>query len=164
MKILQIIAHPDTSEKSFTGQLAQQYRKGANEAEHQVTWLNLYDEDIEDVDLRQLVLETDAMCLVYPLWWEMPPAKMVEFLQTTFVFGFAFELKGDRMVPKIDIPTTVLISMGQQKTHNTSYLEDAMKYCGLHPKIAVFQNVGPRLTPDQAEAYLDLAHRLGKHQ
>ena len=161
MNVRQIIAHPDLEGKSFTGQLAESFRNGAKKAGHNVTWYNLFDPDAGEIDHKQLILEADHMCFAWPCWWEMPPAKLVDFLQTIFVKDFAFSLQGDRMVPTLDIPVTCLISMGQRKTYNTINLSEAMRYCGLHPTFCIFDNVGPRLQPEMAQAYLDLAWRQG---
>ena len=160
MQVLQIIAHPDTSGNSFTGQLASAWRNGATSVGHTVRFYNLYD-DLSDVDHQAEILNAHHICFAFPVWWEMPPAKMVEYLQTVFVKGFAFDLDGDRMRPTLNITVTCLLSMGQQKQFNTSNLGDAMRYCGLHPTFCVFDNVGPRLSPGEATSYLDLARRRG---
>lgn len=162
MKILQIIAHPDLTGQSFTGQLAQKFRDGAWSAGHNVSWYNLYDPRGEGKDHQGYILDVDHICFAYPIWWEMPPAKLVEYLQTVFVKGFAFDQDGDRMKPKFSKDVTCLLSMGQRKEYNSKNMFEAMSYCGLYPKFCVFDNVGPRLTPELAEAYLDLAYREGE--
>jgi len=162
MVVLQIVAHPDLSGESFTGQLARKFREGAEDAGHAVGWYNLYEPDSVEIDHKTLILEADHICFAYPVWWEMPPAKLVEYLQTIFVKGFAFDLVGDRMKPKFQKDATCLLSMGQRKEYNTKNMFEAMTYCGLRPMFCVFDNVGPRLTPELAEAYLDLAYRQGQ--
>lgn len=161
-QVLQIIAHPDLSGKSFTGQLAKAFRDSAIAEGHTVMFINLFDEASKNVVWQSLIREVDHICFAWPCWWEMPPAKMVDFLQTIFVKDFAFSLQGDRMVPKLDIPVTCLISMGQRKGYDTTNLREAMTYCGLHPMFCIFDNVGPRLSPEMAEAYLELAARQAK--
>lgn len=162
MNVLQIIAHPDIEGKSFTGQLAESFRNAARSAGHEVTYYNLFEEDAHEVDPRPLILNADHICFAWPCWWEMPPAKLVDFLQTVFVKDFAFTLQGDRMVPSLNIPTTCLISMGQRKGYDTTNLREAMTYCGLHPMFCIFDNVGPRLSKEMAQEYLALAARQGK--
>jgi putative NADPH-quinone reductase len=162
MNVLQIIAHPDITGSSFTGQMAARFRDGATAADHTVTWYNLYHPDIAEVgDHQAHVLNADHICFAYPVWWEMPPAKLVEYLQTVFVKGFAFDLDGDRMKPKFSKLATCLLSMGQQKDYNSSNMAEAMRYCGMHPLFVVADNVGPRLSPELAGAYLDLAYSTG---
>jgi putative NADPH-quinone reductase len=163
MDILQIIAHPAVESKSFTSQLAEAFRDGAEKAGHQVRWYNLFHPDASEVRHREIIAEVDHLCFAWPCMWEMPPAKLVDFFQTTFVKDFAFHQVGDRMVPLLNIPVTCLISMGQQKPHNTVNLHEAMIYCGLHPTFCIFNNVGPRMSPELAASYLDLAYRQGLH-
>jgi putative NADPH-quinone reductase len=126
-----------------------------------VKWYNLYEDDADEIVHQTLVLEADHICFAYPVWWEMPPAILVNYLQTVFVKGFAFDLNGDRMKPKFQKMATCLLSMGQRKEYNSSNMAEAMRYCGLYPLFVIADNVGPRLTPELAEAYLDLAYRTG---
>lgn len=163
MKVLQIIAHPDLTLQSFTGQLARHFRDGAEEVGNSVITYNLC--DVHRLpsrdDFKRLILEADHICFAWPCLWEMPPANLVDFFQTVFVKDFAFTLVGDKMKPSLNIPVTCLISMGQDKGLNTENLSEAMKYCGLHPKFIIFNNVGPRLTSDRAADYLNMAHNYG---
>jgi putative NADPH-quinone reductase len=161
MIVLQIVAHPDLTGNSFTGQLARKFREGAEAAGHVVGWYNLYEPDTVEINHQQYVLEADHICFAYPVWWEMPPAILVNYLQTVFVKGFAFDLDGDRMKPKFEKLATCLLSMGQRKSYDSSNMAEAMRYCGMHPLFVVADNVGPRLTPELAEAFLDLAYRTG---
>lgn len=162
MNVLQIIAHPAFDNTSFTNQLAEAFREGAKEAGHNVSWYNLFHPDVNEIHHQQKVLDADHICFAWPSWWEMPPAKLVHYLQTVFVKGFAFDLQGDRMVPKFSKNVTCLISMGQRKGYDTTNLREAMTYCGLHPMFCIFDNVGPRLEPAMATEYLSLARRQAK--
>lgn len=161
MNVLQIIAHPDITGSSFTGQMARKFREGAEAAGHTVMFYNLYHEDVAEINHQRMILDADHICFAYPVWWEMPPAKLVEYLQTVFVKGFAFDLAGDRMKPKFEKMVTCLLSMGQRKEYNTANMGEAMRYCGMYPLFVIADNVGPRLTPELAEAFLDLAYRTG---
>lgn len=163
MKILQVIAHPDITLQSFTGQLARQFREGAEEVGNSVITYNLYDLHRlpSREDFKNQILEAEHICFAWPCLWEMPPANLVDFFQTIFVKDFAFTLVGDKMKPSLNIPVTCIISMGQDKFLNIENLSEAMKYCGLHPKFIIFNNVGPRLTPDKATAYLAMARSYG---
>ena len=86
---------------------------------------------------------------------------MVDFFQTVFIKDFAFTLVGTHMKPALNIPVSVLISMGQDKDLNTVNLSEAMSYCGLHPMFFLYKNVGPRLTSALGGLYLDSARRHG---
>jgi putative NADPH-quinone reductase len=163
MKVLQVIAHPDLTLKSFTGQLATAFREGAEGVGHSIITHNLYEPQWlpSKIDFQNLILETDHINFAWPCMWEMPPAKLVDFLQTVFVKDFAFTLDGDKMKPLLNIPVSCLISMGQDKDLSTTNLSEAMHYCGLQPLFCIFKNVGPRLIATHAEAYLDMARRQG---
>lgn len=163
MKVLQIIAHPDLSLKSFTGQLATQFKSGATDKGHSVVSVNLYDSlNVPSrTSFKNLITSADHLCFAWPCLWEMPPAIMVEFLQTVFVKDFAFALVSDRMKPLLKLQATCLISLGQDKILNTENLSEAMRYCGIRPQFIQFKNVGPRLTAELAEIYLNCAYWHG---
>lgn len=164
MKVLQILAHPDITGKSFCHQLAEQFRRGALESGHDpVIWINLFDPDYNEevIDFQSLVSAYDHLCLVYPVWWEMPPAKMVHFLQSTFVRGFAFDSVDDRMIPKLRMDATCILSLGQDIEYNTTNMTNAMLYCGLYPKFVLAKNVGPRMSEEFASQYMADAFKAG---
>jgi len=163
MKILQIIAHP--AEVSFTKSLAAKFVEGAESAGHNVFSLNVFNADtmlkngIES--WQNLIKRSDHINFAWPCLWEMPPAKLVDLFQTVFVRGFAFDAVDGRMTPKLNLPVSCIISMGQDKELSTTNLSEAMRYCGLHPTFLIYKNVGPRLTEDMADLYLESARRHG---
>lgn len=162
MNVLQIIAHPNL-EEGFTNSIAAAFRDGAKAAGHNVVWYNLFHPDIAEVgDHQAHIQNADHICFAFPCWFEMPPAKLVEYLQTVFVKGFAFDydIKGIRHV-LLNMEATCLISMGQTKDLNVENLREAMTYCGMIPKFALFKGVGPMMPKAQSLEYQALAHRLG---
>lgn len=160
MKILQVIAHP--AEVSFTKSLAAKFVEGAESVGHSVLTFNVYDQLTQGIDSWQnLIGKADHLNFAWPCMWEMPPAKLVDLLQTVFVRGFAFDAIEGRMVPKLNLPVSCIVSMGQNKTLHTQNLEEAMQYCGLDPMFHIFRNVGPRLTEEESEMYLEFARRAG---
>lgn len=166
MNVLQIIAHPDVERKSFCHQLADKFYHGAAiDRDHWVRRAHIFDNgDCSDF-VREVVLNgwTQHINFVFPFWWEMPPAKLVDLLQTVFVRDMAFTYNEElcRMEPTLNIPVTCLITLGQDKDPDLTYLGDAMRYCGLHPSFHVCSNVGPRMTPALADAYLTSAYNTG---
>lgn len=165
MNILQIIAHPDLSEKSFTGQIAEQFRLGAWRGGHVIKYKNLYSEHYKNIDStvehQTDVSEADHICFVWPCWWEMPPAILVDFLQKVFVKGFAFDVKDGKMVPKIKKTVSCFIIMGQKKFFDPSYIKEAMLYCGLTPTFIICNGVNEHLSSTQAKLYLAGAFTSG---
>lgn len=158
MNILQIIAH--RSPKSFTSSLAEEFARGASLYGNSVETMNLYDNWPQYI-LKQKIKEADQLSFAWPLYFELPPAPLVELFQTVFVEGFAFEMIEGRKVNLFDTTVTCLVSMGQKKEYNTTNLREAMEYCGLKPHFFVFAGVGPYLTEEKASQYLDLAHYAG---
>lgn len=165
MNVLQIIAHPDPKHGSFCHQLADRFCQGADDANHSVHRVHLFNNGDCCELVQSLVVSNWAKHInfVYPCWWEMPPAPLVDLLQTVFVKDVAFRLDEGlgRMVPTLNIPVTCLITLGQDKDPDMTYLSDAMRYCGLHPSFHICSNVGPRMTPALAEAYLTSAYNTG---
>lgn len=162
MKVLQIVAHPNLDGIGFTHRTAEAFRRGSISAGHSVRWYNVFDPVSDAIDHKAEVLQADHICFVYPCWWEMPPAKLVHILQTVFVKGFAFDVDefGERKTTFIKSATT-MISMGQLKDLNIQNLREAMTYCGLIPRFAIFQGIGPGLPEARAQEYIELAERLG---
>jgi putative NADPH-quinone reductase len=112
---------------------------------------------------KEQILNCDAMCFVFPWWFEMPPFPLVKFFQSIFVEGFAYTHDGEVKTPKIKLPVQVLITMGQRKEYNIRSLRDGMDYVGLRiERELVCTNVGPRLEPELSERYLESALRCGK--
>ena len=170
-RCLTVVAHPTL--KSFTNSLASEFEHGLTDAGHSFTRINLFQEDYpfdkaasernENNWKRLISNHIDGIALIFPWWWEMPPAPMVAFLQNIFNVGFAFEyINGIREVT-LDLPSALIISMGQKKLCNDKYLLEAMHYCGLHQKVnLVCQGVGPTLAEEDAKNYLELARAVGK--
>lgn len=164
--ILQLVAHPDHARRSFCHQLADRYADGVRSAGNVALRSFLFEEP-DLPTLREMLHNNlvDRLCLVYPCWWEMPPAKLVDFLQTTFVKGFAFDYdeRQERMVPKIDLKVDIIMTLGQNKIAHVDYLREAMLYCGLTPHFQVCANVGPRMSQEEADLYLNRARLLGEN-
>lgn len=157
MNVLCITAHPNAS-GSFTSRLVDSFISGID-INARVSSKNVFFDEFEEI--RNEVQNADHICIAFPLWWELPPAKLVDFLQQTFVLGFAFEYKDGVRKLLIKKKMTCLISMGQKKDYNVSNLQQAMEYCGLTAQFIVFQGVGPGLSSEMVDLYKDLARRQG---
>ncbi len=104
---------------------------------------------------KQEILTADLLIFAFPIWWEMPPAAFVDFLQTIFTEKYCYETTEEGRKLLINKDVICLITQGQIEPYNTSNLEKAMKYCGLNPSFITYTNVGPRLTPEKAKEYLE---------
>jgi putative NADPH-quinone reductase/1,4-dihydroxy-2-naphthoate octaprenyltransferase len=103
-KVLVVIGHPRSP--SLCGALAAAYADGARAAGMVVEVLNLaslrFDPDVHTMspvdqplepDLahaRQLIQWADHLCLVFPAWWGVGPARLHGFLDRVLLPGFAF--------------------------------------------------------------------------
>jgi putative NADPH-quinone reductase len=143
--------------------MASKFREGARAAGHTVTWFNLFDDGVEDLLHKELVAEADHLNFTFPCWWEMPPAKLVEYFQTVFVKGFAFDFESGVRKVLLNKDVSVFISLGQFKDYNTTNLKEAMEYCGLRPRFWIANGVGPGMMPETVEQYTNLAYRTGQH-
>lgn len=115
MNVLIIYAHPNP--KSFNHAVLEQVQKGLQEANHNVTTIDLYQEHFDPIltfdeehrrrDLkidpemeryRALVKKADHYIFIYPVWWNGFPAILKGFFDRVFVAGFAYVYEG--LMPK----------------------------------------------------------------
>ena len=106
MKHAVIVAHPNV--KSFNLTMADTYAAAARALGHEVVMRDLYRvpfdpilkageipaqgfEAGEDVKAeRALLRDVNVFCLVYPLWFNAPPAMMKGYIDRVFGMGFGF--------------------------------------------------------------------------
>ena len=165
---LVVLAHPSWT-SSFSGSLAENFANGIEESGNQCEYINLWRDNFHLPDIKkelidsykEMILNCDGIVFAFPLWWEMPPYPLVEFLQTIFTNGFAYKHDGVK-TSILDLPVDMLISMGQVKHFNISNLYEAMEYCGLHVRKAlVCQGVGPAISTKDATQYIENAKAAG---
>lgn len=131
-KILIINGHPD--KESYCFALAAAYKKGALDSGAEVQEINIRDLDFNPnlqygyrkrcelepdlIKARELILWSEHMVWVHPVWWGSYPAIMKGFLDRAFLKGFAYAarknspfydklLKGrsGRIITTMDMPT-----------------------------------------------------------
>jgi NAD(P)H dehydrogenase (quinone) len=102
-----ILAHPSRS--SFNATVADTYVRAAEAADHEVVLRDLYAmgfqpclgegeiprrggfEAAADVQAeRRLLADVDVFVLVYPLWFYLPPAILMGYVDRVFGMGFGF--------------------------------------------------------------------------
>jgi putative NADPH-quinone reductase len=154
-----IQGHPDPSGGHFCNALADAYARGAEQAGHAVTridvaalafpWLRTK-QDFETGQLpdalrpAQVALgAADHLCIVYPLWLGTLPAILKAFLEQVFRPGFAFPVsertrrrplkgKSARIVVTMGMP--VLIYRWYFGAHGLKSLERSiLGFCGIGP-------------------------------
>src|SRR5215213_2884495 len=116
MHILIILANP--RQNSFSHQIAEAYKEGAEDAGKTVTLLDLYQTELQldflrpesreefteqhpiRQELQAMIRRADELVIIHPLWWGRPPAILKNFIDQTFTPGFAYKhAKAKKMVP-----------------------------------------------------------------
>lgn len=115
MKKLIIIAQP--SSKWFTHKIVETYKKTSESYKDEVKVLDLYKKEnfqpyleFEDMKVlwkdpnrakfQKLILWSDEMVFVFPVWWGSMPAIMKNFIDTNFAAWFAYKFQKGKSVPK----------------------------------------------------------------
>lgn len=110
MKILIVKAHPSPS--GHVHKIAETYANAKKAKGHQIKIVDLYTDECHDDFLKfeniremktlpeQIVYEKDVawadeIVLVHPIWWGMPPAIMMNWVDLTFWAHFAYQFLPD---------------------------------------------------------------------
>lgn len=159
MNVLIILGHP--RQKSFSGALADSFKKGALLAGMNVRQLVLAELDFnpnvtvisqklqkqeDDISLSQELIQwADHLVFVYPTWWGTMPALLKGFLDRTLTKGFAFEeieenqtwkklLKGKsaQLITTMDTPSWVYRWIYGSPGKNAMG-QATLGFCGIRP-------------------------------
>lgn len=118
MRHLLIVCHP--KRRSFTQSVARSYAEAAKTLGHDVIIRDLYrlgfDPILRTRELldaknpvvpaavrreQRLLAEAEAIAFFYPLWWAFMPAMMKGYFDRVLSSGFAYDFKGDDMIPRL---------------------------------------------------------------
>lgn len=133
MHVLAVISHPHP--QSFSHAILERFCSGARSAGHSYEIADLYREGFDPVmsnrDLEQFggvpmpadvlaeqarVERSDALCLIFPIWWYGMPAMMKGWLDRVWSTGWAYIWKHDPEGSLLKArPLTVLIPTGASK-------------------------------------------------
>jgi putative NADPH-quinone reductase len=188
--ILIINGHPD--KESFCTELAQSYKKGADNTHANCRLINLFELNFDPIlhngyrkrtelepDLlhaQEEISKADHLVFVYPTWWGTYPALLKGFIDRVFLPKFAFKyrensvlwdklLKGKtaRLIVTMDTPKWYYRLIFKSPGHN-SMKKGILEFCGIKPvKISSF---GPVKQSGEAQRkkWLHEIEKLGVKQ
>jgi len=189
MRVLVVLCHP--LRQSFTGAVLDQFTRGLGEAGHIAEVADLYRERFDPVlseaDYAQFegrpmpedvlreqerVDGSDALVLIFPVWWYGMPAMLKGWLDRVFCAGWAYERRhdpeGSLLRPR---PCTFLVSTGSsakvmarhhydRELHHL-WSEGVLGYVGVDP-IDIHFLLDATWNPDMRMSHLELAYSLGR--
>lgn len=134
MKHAIIVAHPNA--KSFNLTMAEAYQAAVQAVGHEAVLRDLYripfDPLLKATEIptplgfqarddvkaeRALLNDVDVFCLIYPLWFNAPPAMMKGYLERVFGMGFGYAPGGWGNDPLLDGRRLISISSSGAPLH-----------------------------------------------
>lgn len=187
-KILIILGHPVRD--TFSAQLFDNYRKGAESAGAEVKELILRDLKFEinfsegyrgkqefEPDLvraQELIAWAQHLVLIYPNWWSTFPALLKGFIDRTFLPGFAFKyrkgsLRHDklligrsaRMIITMDTPPWYYWLVLRRPGHN-AMKRGILGFCGIKPVRITTIGALKTSSDKKRTQWLSKVHKLGQ--
>ena len=190
MHVLAVFCHP--RRESFSGAVLDRFAAGAEAAGHDVEVADLYGEGFEPRmsrrDLRQFdgvamppdiiaeqarVERSDALALVFPLWWWSMPAMLKGWLDRVWSAGWAYESRRDPEGSLLEArPCTLLVPAGASSRMMASHdypdkivslwRYGVLDYCGVEPA-AIHLLLDANHDPTARERHLETAWLAGRH-
>lgn len=186
-KILIINGHPD--KESFCFGLHESYKKGSLQSGNEVKEIILADMDFNPILMhgyhKRTELEPDLIeawkkikwaehiVWIYPTWWASPPALLKGFIERVFLPGFAFEYQEKSPFPKklLTGKTSEIISTMDAPVFYYKWIvkdiggkmirRDIGAFCGIKNKRTTYLATLKTSTPEQRQAWLEKAEKLG---
>jgi putative NADPH-quinone reductase len=159
-RITIIQGHPDTAQEHLCHGLADAYRSGAEGAGHEVRSISVAGltfplirsgQDFEHgerpeaiLEAQSMILSSDHLVIVYPLWLGSMPAVLKGFFEQVFRYDFAFEPgpRGSFRKHLVGRSARVVVTMGMPVlayrwwfgAHSLKSLErNLLKFSGISP-------------------------------
>lgn len=189
MHVLSVLCHP--VRLSFTGAVLNEFTRGLREAGHVAEVADLYREGFdpvlceadyaqfdgrpmpEDVLREQARVDgSDAIVLIFPLWWYGMPAMLKGWLDRVFSAGWAYERRHDpegsllRTRPCMFLVSTGSSARVMDRHHYDRELDHVwskgvLGYVGVDP-IEIHFLLDVTWNPDMRRSHLELAYSLGR--
>lgn len=115
-----LIVYANYKENSFTSAIKDTLAETFHDEGYEVVIRNLYEikfnpvltkKDLESIEKeifpvdimneQKFIQWADIICFVYPIWWSGMPAILKGYIERVLVMGYAFEFKGDEVIPKL---------------------------------------------------------------
>ena len=173
-----VFAHPRSG--SFTRQAAGAYVDELEQCGHEVVVRDLYTMGFNPIlsaeelagthplpeDIRQeqaLITGCKAITFLFPIWWASMPAMLKGYVDRVFSYGFAWEMRGDRIEGKLRgrkgmivtssaAPMVYLETTGEMRAFTVTQDFAIMGVCGIQVVEHLhFDDLGPQTTPDQID-------------
>jgi NAD(P)H dehydrogenase (quinone) len=186
MKHVVVFAHPRSG--SFTRQAAGAYVDELEQIGHEVVVRDLYTMGFNPVlsaeeltgkqplpeDIRQeqaLIAGCHAITFLFPIWWASMPAMLKGYVDRVFSYGFAWEMRGDRIEGKLRgrkgmivtssaAPMVYLETTGEMRAFAVTQDFAIMGVCGIQVVEHLhFDDLGPQTAPEQIDEDI---HRIRK--
>jgi NAD(P)H dehydrogenase (quinone) len=188
MHVLTVLCHPNP--KSFSHSVARRFVEGAQSVGHTTEIADLYAEHFDPIlterDLQQFegvampedvrreqarVERSDALCLIFPMWWYGPPAMMKGWLDRVWSAGWAYQWQPDPEGSLLAArPCTLLVPTGASDSQlkRWGYRKDiehlwrygVLGYCGVDP-IRIELLTGSAFESGAHAAHLEVAYNAG---
>ncbi|HNQ68615.1 MAG TPA: NAD(P)H-dependent oxidoreductase [Bacteroidales bacterium] len=113
-----LIIYANYKEPSFTSSIRDEIAETFHNNGHEVVVRDLYEikfnpvlskkdlesiaNEVHPIDImneQKFIQWADIICFVYPIWWSGMPAILKGYIERVFVMGYAFEFKGDEVIP-----------------------------------------------------------------
>lgn len=161
MDFLIVIDHP--WQGSFNYAVLDSFQKGLDQAAHNINVMDLNKDDFNPVfseaelarygegvvldplvkDYQGQIARADYLVLIFPIWWNVMPARMKGWLDKVFTPGFAFTtgqvpepLLGHIQGASVLTTTGVPDEQHREKYHNALYwvlCKGVLEFCGISP-------------------------------
>jgi putative NADPH-quinone reductase len=186
--IVIVQGHPDGASRHFCHALADEYAKGAQDASHQATQINVAQLNVpllrtkDDFErggppaaikqAQEVIRWADHIVMVYPLWLGSMPAVLKAFLEQVLRPGFAFEYQRKGMPKKLlkGKSARIVITMGMPASvyrwiyfaHSLRSLKrNILAFCGVAPIRSTLIGNVEGMTDEQRMEWLDEIRGLG---
>lgn len=187
-KIVIIQGHPDPAPRHFCRALAEAYARGATQAGHAVTALDIATLDLPPLRSRaqweaapspairqcqDAIGGAQHLVIVYPLWLGSMPALLKAFFEQVFRPGFAVAPTGAsgwkhllsgrsaRIVVTMGMPA--LVYRWYFAAHSLKSLErNILGFCGIHPIRESIVGMVEAMSAEKRERWLSRMEQFGR--